>query len=345
MNSFLDRLRSIIPSQSDAPEDRFFKIMVSSLIGIVLLTVIGGLGAFLLSLQGAEVIMVPDVRNADLAHAVIQLQQKQLNVEVQLRNFSDPQLKGKVVSQDPVPGTMVRAGRPIRLTVSSGAIVDKVGNYIGKAMSEVRLNLQTLFSTSNLPLLTIGDVQYVFDKSDPGTILQQDPKPDTPLSEPTALKLVVSRGPDVKRIALQNFVGMGWQDAMDAFAKQSMPFTFKVVNAQPNQSQGVIVSQDPKAGTEVPVGTRVSVTMTRPGSVPQGKVFGVLTRTLPNYAVPVELTLEAMASDGQMRVIFSMMHPGGEITIPYLEDANTTLLLYSYNSEILRTVVRPDANP
>jgi beta-lactam-binding protein with PASTA domain len=340
MNSFLDRLRNIIPSQSDAPEDRFFKLMVYGLIGIALLALIAGATTFFLSLQGAEVTMVPDVRNAELPQAIVQLQQKQLNVRVQVRNFPDPQLKGKVVSQDPSPGTEVRAGREIQLTVSSGAVVDKVGNYIGESLNQLRLNLQTLFSTSSQPLLKIGDVQYVFDKSDPGTILHQDPKPDTSLSEPTSLKLVVSRGPDVKRVALPAFVGMDWQGAMDRLAKDNIPFTFKVNDATSGEQSGVVTAQDPAAGTEVPVGTRVTITMTKPANIPSGKVFGILNRTLPNYAVPVELTLEAIAPDGQTRILFSMMHPGGELIIPYLEDVNTTLVLYSYNSEILRTVVQ-----
>lgn len=341
MNSLFERLRNAIPSQSDAPEDRFFKLFVYGLIGIALLSLIAGLTTFFLSLQGAEQTMVPDIRRLSLPEAIIQLQEKQLNGRVQLRTFADPQLKGMVISQDPSPGTLVRAGRDVRLTVSSGAVVDKVENFVGQQLSEVRLHLQTLFSTAAQPLLQIGDVSYVFDQSDPGTILQQDPKADTPLSQPVSLKLVVSRGPDVKRIALPDFTGAGWQAALDALTRQNIPFTFQVTDAQADQPSGTVISQDPPAGTEVPVGTRVTVTMTRPRNVPKGKVFGLMQRTLPNYAVPVELTLEAVAPDGERRLLLSTMSPGGEVGIPYLEDENTTLVLYSYKSEILRVVVRP----
>ncbi|WP_455381119.1 PASTA domain-containing protein [Salinispira pacifica] len=341
MNSFFERLRNAIPSQSDAPEDRFFKLFVYGLVGIALLSLVAGLTTFFLSLQGAEETMVPDIRKLALPEAIIQLQDKQLNARVQLRTFADPQLKGKVISQDPSPGTLVRAGREVRLTVSSGAVVDKVENFVGQQLSEVRLHLQTLFSTAAQPLLSIGDVSYVFDQADPGTILHQDPKADTPLSQPTTLNLVVSRGPDVKRIALPTLTGSGWQTALNELTKQNIPFTFKVVDPQPDQPSGTVIEQDPAAGTEVPVGTRVTLTMTRPRNVPKGKVFGLLERTLPNYAVPVELTLEAVAPDGERTLLLSTMSPGGEVGIPYLQDENTTLVLYSYKSEILRVVVRP----
>ncbi|HUX13923.1 MAG TPA: PASTA domain-containing protein [Spirochaetia bacterium] len=341
MNSFFERLRNAIPSQSDAPEDRFFKLFVYGLVGIALLSLVAGLTTFFLSLQGAEVTMVPDIRSVELPEAIIQLQDKQLNARVQLRNYADPTLKGKVISQDPSPGTLVRAGRDVRLTVSSGAVVDKVENFIGQQLSEVRLHLQTLFSTASRPLLQIGDVSYVFDSSDPGTILQQDPKADASLSQPTSLKLVVSRGPDVKRIALPTFTGSGWQSVLDQLTAQNIPFTFKVSDAQADQPSGSVIAQDPAAGTDVPVGTRVTVTMTRPKTVPKGKVFGLLERTLPNYAVPVELSLESVAPDGQRKVLLTTMSPGGPVGIPYIQDENTTLILYSYKSEILRVVVRP----
>lgn len=345
MNSFVERLRNLVPSQSDAPEDRFFKILVYALVGIALLTLIAGISTFFVSLQGAEQTMVPNVQSYDLSQAVIALQDKQLNARVQLRNFSDPKMKGKVMSQDPAPGSVVRAGREIRLVVSSGAVVDKVDDFVGKTLGDTRVQLQTMFSTSAEPLLTIGDVSYVFDKSDPGTILQQDPKPGAALNGPTPLNLVVSRGPDVKRIAMPSMVGTGWREAMSSMATQNIPFVFNVKDAAGDEKSGVIVSQDPKAGTEVPIGTRLSVTMTRPKDIPKGKVFGVLHRTLPDYAVPVEITLEAISPQGEHNTILTMMHPGGELSFPYLEDENTTLVLYTYKSEILRVQVTAPQKP
>lgn len=345
MKLFWSRLQDFGPKPDEHPEHRYFKITVLALIGVVALTFIAGLATFLLSLRGAEETMVPDVERVELVDALVSLQERNLYPQIQLRYFSDPTLKGKVVQQEPAPGTSVRAGKRISLVVSQGAVVDTVGEYVGRNLDDVRSELRTLFSSFDA-VLTIDDVSYVFDDAEPGTILEQDPPPGTELTGPRELDFVVSRGPDVRRQELPAYVGLNWREAVPVLARSDTPFTFTVTEdpqALRQNEPGIIVDQTPEPGTEIAGSTNVQLTITPGEASEEDNVFGVFDRTLPSYAVAVDLSLVAVRPDGDEVTLLSMVHPGGRIGVPYDEPVGTTLVLYRFDTEVVRTVVRtPD---
>jgi beta-lactam-binding protein with PASTA domain len=335
----------MFPRYGERPESRYFKITVLSVLGIVLLTIVAGLGTFVLSLRGREQILVPEVRQEELAEALIELQERELHGVVQLRYHSDPNLKGKVVEQDPASGTLVRAGKEVSLTVSQGAIVDRVGDYTGRTLQEVRSELATLFTTFDA-LLQVGEVSYVFSDEPAGTVLEQDPEPGTELSGTTPLDLVVSRGADVRRVSVPSYSGLNYQEAIDLLAEQNTPFVFSLADTAQAGAGGIVVDQEPEAGESVAAGSRVRLTMMPPDEVPEAMVFGLFERVLPDYPVAVDVTLEAIDPDGERETLFSMKHPGGEIAVPYMVEENSRIVLSRFDTEVLsERVRRPDPEP
>lgn len=341
MNLFWSRLKDLGPRPDDHPEHRYFKITVIALVGVVILTFIAGLTTFLLSLRGAEETMVPDVERLELVDALVSLQDRNLFPLVQQRYFSDPTLKGRVVQQEPAPGTSVRAGKRITLVVSQGAVVDTVGEYVGRNLDDVRSELRTLFSSFDA-LLTIDDISYVYDEAEAGTIIEQSPEPGLELSGPTELDFVVSRGPEAVREELDSYVGLSWREAVPVLARSDTPFTFSITRDPALTGEnppGTVVGQAPEPGTQIAAGTNVQLTMTPGEPSSENHVFDLFDRVLPNYAVGVDLSLVAVRPEGEEVVLFSMVHPGGRIAVPYDEPAGTTLVLYRFETEVVRTVV------
>ncbi len=337
--SFWDRLRNIVPSRYDDPDVRLFKILIYALIGAVFLMIIAGLTTFLFSLRGAEETMVPDVSNADLLDAMLSLQERGLEADVEVRFSADPGLAGQVISQTPPSGTLVRAGKEINLIVSRGARIDRIGTYVDRPIAEVRAELRAMFATGEQTIL-LAEPQYVFSEEEPGTIIAQDPPPGTEITSITEVDLVVSRGPDVARIALPSFIGLPFDTALERLSQNNIPFRFDVREPEPDERSGLIVEQDPPPQEEVEIGSFVDLVITRPAFVPEDEVFGVLERSLPDYPVEVELTLEVQAPTGEQRVIFSMLHPGVELSVPYQVRENSSLVLYRSGQEIYRRIVR-----
>jgi len=321
----------------------YFKTVLLIILGIFALMVIAGVISFFVLIRGTEQTMVPDVTGMQLESALIDLQEKELNSRIQLHYSSNPEEKGLVLTQDPHAGALVKAGRNVNLKVSRGAIIDRVEDYIGWKLPELEIHLQTLFTTYG-PLIRINKpVIRVFDSSPAGTILQQKPEADTPITGVTDLELVVSRGPEEEFMRVGDFVGLDFSPVLEQLSALNIPFVFLARKAEGNEAPGAVVAQSPAEDTSVPINTLMQLTIAKPEDIQEGYTFGILKKTLPDYPISVDMKLEAVSVLGERREIFTMKHPGGVISIPYLEEENTLLILSVFDEEIIRYTVRPVA--
>ena len=133
---------------------------------------LAALAAFFISVKSPERVMVPDVTGKDLADALQEMQAKELYPKIRLRYSKSPEEKGSVLEQSPSGGTIVKAGERINLTVSQGVVLDRVENYVGMKIDDVRAQLQTLFASSSVQMIKLPDVPiYKEDAAEAGTIL------------------------------------------------------------------------------------------------------------------------------------------------------------------------------
>lgn len=323
------------------PEMRLFRVTVWSFIGMFAILALSALTAFLLVLRGPEETMVPDVSRKELVEALVSLQERGLNPYIQLRYYTDPTLKGRVVSQNPAPGSVVRVGRRIGLMVSQGSIIEEVADYRGMMLSEVQAEIQELGSGSTR-VLSLGNVSNVFDDSPAGTVIGQNPEAGTQLSGSTTLDLVVSRGPDVDTFSLPTYLGLEWDDALQVLARDNVPFVFKLEEDPTPGRAGVVVGQEPEPGVEIVAGTPVTIVIREERDVPFDRDFGIFDRRLPDYAVTVELAAVAVGPEGEATTLFTMEHPGGRVAFPYELQYGSVIILYRFDTEVIRfPIVEP----
>jgi beta-lactam-binding protein with PASTA domain len=326
--------RRLLPHQKDSPERRNFKIVVLLIIATVVLMVVIGFATFWLSIRGAEEVLVPDVEQKELITGLIELQEKELYPKVQVRYSSDYK-KGTIIEQKPGAGSIVKAGRRVVLVVSRGPVIDRVEDYVGQKLEDVRIHLKTLFASYRALLKVREPVLYVFDDSPVGTILAQKPEPDTLLEGVTDLELVVSRGPKGELITVGEFVDMSFQDAIAQLAAGNIPFVFTMRKVQGDEEPGYVMSQSPEPESEVPYGTVVQLVMTRPDPLPEGTVFGMFVYVLPDYPIMVDVSLDSISLENSTTLL-SMKHPGGPISIPYIVEEKSELVLYIFDKEEIR---------
>jgi eukaryotic-like serine/threonine-protein kinase len=318
---------------------KYFRYSILAIVGALLLMIVSGLIVFLVVMEGPEETKVPDVAGKTLEEAMLDLQKYHLQPWIQLRTSSDPSSKGRVLSQKPIPGTVVKLGKRIQLSVSKGALVDKVEDFVGKELDEVKLYLQTLFSSQN-PLLGVGNVSFVFDEAEPGTIVGQNPEPDTRVTGFTSLDFWVSRGPNVEAAEMPDLIDLHYSDAIQELVDKGIPFRFI---ADDEEGEGVVVSQNPPPETEIDLNNIVSVTINKPDPEEEDVVFGIFDYVLPDYPVAIDIQFQVIPPDGEQKVIFGMKHPGGRIAVPYEEKVNSTLTLVISGQEEIKEFVLPPA--
>jgi beta-lactam-binding protein with PASTA domain len=331
-----DFLKGVLPHEEDSPERRSLKLSVFLFVGIIgLMLVIGGI-TFSIAVRGQPETLVPNLQGKDILDALMDLQGKELYADVQLQYTSDTE-KGTVLSQRPTAGTLVKAGKRVILRVSKGPIIDKVENYVGMNLDDVKSHLQTLFASHSPNIVIKTPVIYQYRPGVPsGRVLAQSPAPNTRITGVTALELVVSREEGaVSMVTVGDYVGKSFEEALQELTRDNVPFAFAVKGSAKGADPGSVISQNPPKGAQAEFGQVIQLTMTAPTNVGKDNVFGLFKYALSPQAIAVNIKL-VIVSDAMPREVLSMKHPGGPLSVPYIVPEGSELVLYVLDQEVAR---------
>ncbi|GHV94838.1 PASTA domain-containing protein [Spirochaetia bacterium] len=316
------------------------KLFISMAAGILVFVGIIAMSIFFIAVRGAEQTMIPDVRGKELTEALLELQVKELYPRLQLRYSQSSHDKGIILEQEPKAGTIVKAGRRIRLVVSQGVMINKVENYIGRNIDEVRMDLQALGAASGAPLLSLKEpLMYDFSAEAPGTILNQKPEPGADISGPLTLELVISRGQENAMITVPKLTGLSLPEALEQIGRTGIDFSFSLRETRENERGAALVYQNPPADTRAPANTVVALSVTIPEHLAEGEVFNLFRYTIPQNPYPLAVRLEALLPSGERIRLITVEYSGGEFTVPYRLPVGSTLVLSMLNREMHRETV------
>ncbi len=177
---------------------RVFGVLVAmALLGLIL----GGVRLMVLHYFTAiPVVTVPDLQGKSYSEATALLQRMGLRVEMD--GFADDAMipNGSVIRSRPAPGRDVRKGRLVALLVSRGADALSVPDLKSMLFDEA----VQIAGARGLALVRTGEAYTrVYP---PGTIMLQDPPPQTPIAGRSTLEVLVSKGYpiQVSRLDAQN---------------------------------------------------------------------------------------------------------------------------------------------
>ncbi len=330
---FWDFLRIDVSSLTDSFR-RNSRVILLTMLSVVLVVCAACAVVFFLSLKGGEQVMVPAVEGKDLSVALLEMQAKELYPRIQLRYSDRPDDKGRIIEQEPKAGSIVKAGQRIALVVSRGVIIEKVENYIGQNIDDVRINLQTLFTSNTVPLLSVKEpVLYKFSQEPAGTILEQNPAPDTSITEPIQLTFVVSRGTQNDQLSVPTLTGRSIAEIIAVMEQTDLIFNFTARAPQNDETAGTVVSQLPAGDTQVTKFSVVDAVLAVPVTAPKGFIYGIFQEELPEYPYPFKITIDVISPTGERREYISVRHPGGPLSVPYLLPEGSMLSLSVLNKE------------
>jgi beta-lactam-binding protein with PASTA domain len=321
------------------------KLFIFMALGLLVFVGLIAVSIFFIAVRGAEQTMVPEVRGKELTLALLELQQKELYPRISLRYTQSSSDRGLILEQDPPFGAIVKAGRRINLVVSRGALVNTVEDYRGRAVAEVRMDLQTLYAEAGglAPLTLKEPLMYEYSDETPGTILEQKPEPGSGISGPTALEFVVSRGPENLVMEVPRFAGLELPEALELLSREGLDFVFSLRPSRGYETGGTVVYQEPEEGARVPANTRIGLLVNIPPEIPRGELFGLFSYSVPPNPYPLAMRLEALLPGGERTELLNIQYRGGDFTVPYRLPEGTVLILSMLNRELHReTLVSPE---
>jgi beta-lactam-binding protein with PASTA domain/tRNA A-37 threonylcarbamoyl transferase component Bud32 len=207
--------------------------------------------------SGAPFVPVPSIVGYTNADAQRELANSKLRARVFERFGGEP--KDQVVSIAPAPGTQLREGSSVTLTVSKGPQPAHVPNVVSMNVDDARAALKKLGLTLN-----VVDKQ-VSDTIPQDTIMSQAQAPNSQADRGTAVDVMVSLGPTSASIP-----DVGGKVPADALSLlRGAGFVPQITyNVDPTNAGGTVTAQQPAPGSSAKRGSKVAIFIGVPGTVP-----------------------------------------------------------------------------
>ncbi len=295
-------------------ENNALTIVITSVVTFILLSLVATI-TFFVNLKDEDQVLVPSVEGSLLEDALIELQAKELYPRLQLRFSDDAQEKGRVLSQKPSAGSLVKAGRRISLVVSRGTVINSVDNYVGKNINDVKQLFASIFTSNSKRLLIIKEpYSMIVDESPAGTIIAQNPPAGTEISSSIEIEFVVSKGSEPDLFNVPNFVGMDLKTLYVAMASAPLTFSFLQGGKTDGDSPSV-VAQSLSEGGSVETYSKIELTISQ--SINGNEVFGIYDIELPKYPDKVDVYCDVVRPDNTTENLAVIKHYGGDFQLPY----------------------------
>jgi beta-lactam-binding protein with PASTA domain len=309
-------------------------------LGFLVFSVLLSTAVFFLSVRGAEQVLVPDVTGKDLTDALLDLQAKELYPQIQLRYSGSIAEKGMILEQSPPSGTIVKAGRRIRLVIGQGLRLAAVENFADRMLADVRREIEQAVAADSATLVTIADpVLYRTSSTPAGTILEQNPAPGTAITGPTTITFVVSRGPESDTKEMPSVTGLSPSEAAARLSERGIGFVFTTEQVAVNEKPFIVNKQDWPADTQIAATRTVTLQVTTPASWDSAEICALYSYEVPRTPVPIAYTLTAISPQGERTVLISEALTGGLFTYPYLLPVGTILSLGVQGRELHRELI------
>jgi len=204
--------------------------------------------------KGPNEVVVPKIINQSLSTAAKILEENKLKIFVS-RRIENYRPKDTVLEQEPEPGERIAEGSSVKVVVSTGPSTVVVPNVLGQHLDNARKILKEAGLNS-----TIGR-QLESDKPK-NTVLSQDPKARTSVSENTTIVLDLSLGRDATEVTVPNVVGQLYRQAGEVLERLGLKLVVAGTVIS-RQKTGTVLSQNPSSGTKVVKGAAINVVIAK----------------------------------------------------------------------------------
>lgn len=283
------------------------------------------------------IIQVPPVEGISLPDAERTLRAAQLDYKVVASMPSSQVPANHVISQKPEAGESVRAGRRIELTLSMGPdlVKDGVPPVEGKHIREAQILLEGAGLTVRMTETYNADVPAEY-------VISQNPRAGTRVEKGTEVILVVSKGPQVQEFVLPDFYGDHIDDVRQRLADLGLK-EGTLTQVASDKQPGIVISQDPQAGTTVKTGDKVNFQVAQGYNLPKhrSRVTIVVPQNAPAQSEIRVVVIDARGGSG--RTAYEDIHRPGDnfdITVDWIGQ-QARLVVYMNGSVLGEQILKP----
>lgn len=255
---------------------RFFRFVLVVLV-LFVVALLSAVTTMHFAIHGAEV-SVPDFRGLTVAEAMRKGAVLDLNLSVDNRFYSAEMPAGRVLTQSPASGTVVRREWHVRVTQSLGPQRMAIPNVLGQQERAATIAIRR----AGLDLGNVARMPY--PNTAAGTVVAQNPAPDAEGVERPSLSLLVadSSAGTAEGMVMPDLTGQTFPAAASAITHAGLKLAPAIevpanvpdippigppAGATQSPSApipaGTVIGQTPQAGNRVDANTPIQLTVTR----------------------------------------------------------------------------------
>jgi beta-lactam-binding protein with PASTA domain len=260
---------------------RIFTLLLGAL-AMVAVALISAFIAMRLAIHGREAV-VPALTGLSVADAGKEAGSKGLQLNLENRFYSSDVPAGRILAQDPAPGSRVRREWPIRITESLGPQGVSIPDLTGESERGASISIRRLS-------LDLGAVAYLAIPGDPDVVLTQTPPVNAAGVDGPRVSLLVSDpgGAQPAAYVMPSLIGLSTSAANARASSAGLhliedsttpapstpegapagsaaaPTAPPVPAPEPTAGAGIVLAQYPQAGRRVVQGEAVHITLGTP---------------------------------------------------------------------------------
>ncbi len=193
---------------------------------------------------------VPTLVGETVDQAKSSLQVASLKAGKILKQSSTTIPSGRVIDSSPAAGTSLQIGSEVTLVVSTGPPPVQVPDVTTEDVGQAKATLQGRG-------FNVVSTEQVSTTSAPGTVLSQNPAGGNSVASGSTVTLVVAKAPPT--VAVPNVVGKTAGAAKAMLGASGFPATVQQQTVTNQSQDGVVLSQNPAAGTQAKKQTNVTI--------------------------------------------------------------------------------------
>lgn len=203
----------------------------------------------------AREVKVPDLTNRTTNDATTVAADLGLTLKVDEVRRPDPKIgAGRVITQEPPPGSTARRQRSVRVWVSAGPRATSMPALTNESERTARLRL----AQSGLALASVSEIRSQDYPSD--IVLAQEPPAKSGGSK---VALLVNRGDRGTSYVMPDLIGVNGDRAAEILRQRGFRVAVVGANPYPGVAAGVVIRQNPQAGFQVGPGEPISLEVSR----------------------------------------------------------------------------------
>jgi len=257
-------------------------------------------------------VMVPDLTGKTVGQALQILSDQEIYIKKVGEQYNENIPDGSIISQEPLPGSVVKEGKVIKVIISSGGQVILVPQLVGGSLREAKILLRQAG-------LVLGEETGSYSEEiKKDFVIAQDPSPEEIVTRGSMINLVVSLGParEAEVPLMVNLIGQNIRSARKILRDANLPLGEIKETVNDSVPEGTILKQEPDPGEIIDENTIVNLTVAKKSEVHKIIREATVYYEVSQGVLDKDVLIVVVDGQGEREVYHRMHSPGTKISLP-----------------------------